>query len=552
MISSVTLLERYFSQNNLGELAFKTAPIGGNVKNNNVGGGNNGGKNGAGAKKVIRFVSTIKVGDQSFQTFPNSYNTKELAEEAAASIAVAKLNISEASTNNNVSTSSVMSMPIGVFGAPEMTAKIGLTEKASEDLDDVLVDRIVHLVGKRSNGVWSTQIDVEYKRQYSKALPDNWPDKAEASDEACKKLRVERPLEGRYIIYPVLQPDSTATAELAALSITQPKVEPKRQLEQQVPGEKPSTTKSKKLPSSVPSQKRPPKLILPEDPHWDVYVTCVHSTINVCLRVLGDNFSTKFDDMVTNMELKYFETDSVPLNKELVVANPEVGKLYAAKVEGDWHRVEVTNVHGLEVTCYFIDHGDEDVLNVKDLRQLLSEFLDLAPQAKSVRLAGLEDLAGDATAQAELTNAALGRSLVGQVHARDEAGISLILYDTSNSDEDLNINEKILDKFRPNNGVFKNGSSSESSRITSPAPQPPVLEVPSMSGDDKSTVMKDLLSMDLASLKPLMPTTVPEVGEFLDVNITLAASPSNFTVCHKFHHLEVFSFIQAFANTALS
>lgn len=135
------------------------------------------------------------------------------------------------------------------------------------------------------------------------------------------------------------------------------------------------------------------------------------------------------------------------------------------------------------------------------------------------------------SAQAELTNAALGRSLVGQVHARDEAGISLILYDTSNTDEDLNINEKILDKFRPNNGVFKNGSSSESSRITSPAPpQPPTLEVPSMSGDDKSTIMKDLMSLDLASLKPLMPTTVPEVGEFLDVNITLAASPSNFTV----------------------
>ena len=48
------------------------------------------------------------------------------------------------------------------------------------------------------------------------------------------------------------------------------------------------------------------------------------------------------------------------------------------------------------VTCYFIDHGDEDVLKVTDLRRLLPEFLELAPQAKSVRLAGLEDLAGDA------------------------------------------------------------------------------------------------------------------------------------------------------------
>ena len=95
------------------------------------------------------------------------------------------------------------------------------------------------------------------------------------------------------------------------------------------------------------------------------------------------------------MELKYFDNNQDSLVKEMIVTNAEVGHLYAAKVDGDWHRVEATNVHGLEVTCYFIDHGDEDVLKMTDLRQLLPEFLELAPQAKSVRLAGLEDLAGD-------------------------------------------------------------------------------------------------------------------------------------------------------------
>lgn len=187
---------------------------------------------------------------------------------------------------------------------------------------------------------------------------------------------------------------------------------------------------------------------------------------------------------------------------------------------GDWHRVEVTNVHGLEVTCYFIDHGDEDYLKVKDLRHLLPEFLDLAPQAKSVRLAGLEDLAGDANAQAELTNAALGRSLVGQVHNMDKSGISMILYDTSNSDEDVNINEKVLEKFRP-----KNGNSSMPALEKAEKPEKVVEKT-----QESSELMQDLMSIDLASLKPLMPSNVPEVGEFLDVNITLAASPSNFTV----------------------
>ena len=53
------------------------------------------------------------------------------------------------------------------------------------------------LVGKRSNGVWSTQIDVEYKKKYNRNLPDKWPDKIEASDEASKKLRVDKPIADR-------------------------------------------------------------------------------------------------------------------------------------------------------------------------------------------------------------------------------------------------------------------------------------------------------------------------------------------------------------------
>ena len=278
------------------------------------------------------------------------------------------------------------------------------------------------------------------------------------------------------------------------------------------------------------------------------------------------------------MELKYFESPEVPCIKQLAVSNQvaEVGTLYAAKVEGDWHRVEATNVHGLEVTCYFIDHGDEDVLKVKDLRKLLPEFMTLAPQAKSVRLAGLEDLAGDQNAQAELTNLSLGRSLVGQVHAQDESGISLILYDT-NSDEDININEKILEKFRPNcAAALSSALNNDQQGKTNGVSSPPRLESPgakmlpsqqidaatradatgasapenhqkspvctgassTISESSSSTVMEDLMSIDLASLKPLMPTNMTEAGEFLDVNITLAASPSNFTVSILFQALK--------------
>ena len=87
------------------------------------------------------------------------------------------------------------------------------------------------------------------------------------------------------------------------------------------------------------SQIKPPTLQIPEEELWDVYVTHVHSTMNACLRLLGDEYSTRFDDLVTNMELYYFNADTMTS-----VSSPTVGKIYAAKVDSEWHRVEITSV----------------------------------------------------------------------------------------------------------------------------------------------------------------------------------------------------------------
>jgi len=570
-VNSIKLLEQYFSQNNLGELTFKTASV--EVKSGGSGGPNQ--KNGNKGKKITKFVSTVKVGEQSFQTFPNSYPTEEQAEEAASSFAISKLNISGSGTTgtsghpggSNSNNNSVMSMPIGHFEDPG--ANGATPEMETQDIEP-LIDKIYGLVGNRYNGVWSTQVDVEFKRKYGKTLPEKWPELIEPSKKASKMLRMDNPIEGRYVIYPIAVQnnqvedtlDSNEAKKNNALdsaniqnfvsSDEQQKV--KKSLSSPTPPQiaLPSggsnavisgsngaaTGSSNQLSKSL--KPRPPKLTLPDDSNWYVYITCVHSTVNVCLRLLGDDYSAKFDDMVTNMELKYFESENVPSNKQLAVTEAEVGTLYAAKVEGDWHRVEATHVHGLDVTCYFIDHGDEDILKITDLRQLLPEFMVLASQAKSVRLAGLEDLAGDQNTQAELTDLSLGRSLVAQVHALDESGISLILYDT-NSDEDININEKILEKFRPSQAASASNDGSKNGASPPRLESPPKAQSeerteksPGASSDAGSTsgsdVMQDLMSIDLASLKPLMPTNMTECGEFLDVNITLAASPSNFTV----------------------
>ncbi len=142
--------------------------------------------------------------------------------------------------------------------------------------------------------------------------------------------------------------------------------------------------------AGVVSQTKLPELILPEEnAMWDVYVTHIFSTVEVCVRLLGEEYSTKFEDLITEMELHYYDVDKIPH-----VTKPVIGRIYAAVVEGEWHRVEVISLKGIDVTCYFIDHGGEhDVLNINLLREIEPKFLTLAPQAKRVRLAGLEEYA---------------------------------------------------------------------------------------------------------------------------------------------------------------
>lgn len=236
-VNSIKLLEQYFSQNNLGELTFKTASM--EVKSGGSGGPNQ--KNGNKGKKVTKFVSTVKVGEQSFQTFPNSYSTKEQAEEAASSFAISKLNISvhsgpniaggqnSASNSSNSNNNNVMSMPIGHFEADPSAAQFNgqdggttpgghgapdtpLPPTQPQDIEP-LIDKIYGLVGNRYNGVWSTQVDVEFKRKYGKTLPEKWPVLIEPSEKASKKLRVDNPIAGRYIIYPIAVRNTNIDAE---------------------------------------------------------------------------------------------------------------------------------------------------------------------------------------------------------------------------------------------------------------------------------------------------------------------------------------------------
>lgn len=85
------------------------------------------------------------------------------------------------------------------------------------------------------------------------------------------------------------------------------------------PGYSHSDVLSRSLPMTLPppnylghSQPKLPELVLPEENIWDVYVTHIFSTVEVCIRLLGDDYSTVYEDLITEMELHYYDASKIP------------------------------------------------------------------------------------------------------------------------------------------------------------------------------------------------------------------------------------------------
>ena len=106
----------------------------------------------------------------------------------------------------------------------------------------------------------------------------------------------------------------------------------------------------------------------------------------------------------------FFDHEKMP-----TVDQPQIGKIYAAKVDSEWHRVEITDVHGIWVTCFYIDEGEKVATTVENIRDLPGKFLTLPAQAVSVRLVGLEGFADNSNALQEVQRDIETKALVAQV-----------------------------------------------------------------------------------------------------------------------------------------
>jgi len=351
-----TLLEEYFKNKNLGQILFKIATMGNKGKE--------------------RYLATITVDNVQYKTYPQTYSTKEEAEEALSDIVIKKLGV----THQNV----------------------GPTLKITKDLF-IFTQRVIQILGDRSNGVWSHQIETEYSGKFNETLPLDWVEKL----KEINQIKVESPVPDsvRVIVFP------TGLDFLSSL---------------------------------------PPNLSIPEDNIWEVFVTVVRSAKNVNCRIVGSKYSEMYDNLISDMDLHYFDKFKTP-----GVTDIQVGKVYAAQVSSDWHRVKVVSTQQDTCSCHFIDHGDMDTILREDLRELDNKFLVIPPQVLTVEVAGLQDYDESDTILNQLNQNLLGKPLAAMVENRgnidrkinEEATEvpKIIFFDTSTEDVDININQKLIE-----------------------------------------------------------------------------------------------------------
>ncbi|XP_042340663.1 tudor domain-containing protein 7A isoform X2 [Plectropomus leopardus] len=131
------------------------------------------------------------------------------------------------------------------------------------------------------------------------------------------------------------------------------------------------------------------------------------------------------------------------------------GDIYAAKIDKNWHRVQVKGIlsNGL-VSVFELDHGKHELIRSSLLRPLIEEFRQLPFQAITAQLAGVTQHQWSEEASMLFRNHVEDRALVAQVETGpevDEKGelwerrLTVYLVDTTLEDRDLWIHTIMAD-----------------------------------------------------------------------------------------------------------
>ncbi|XP_020295930.1 tudor domain-containing protein 7 isoform X2 [Pseudomyrmex gracilis] len=344
----------------------------------------------------ITVYAGVRVGTQTFSTYPEPAESEEEAKKSAARIALTSF--SKESLNLRVTTTVDMKL---------------------------VKERILQIVNQHTAGVFMHQLPVYYNKQYGEALPEDWQTIVKESAEINKEKGA-----GDWTI-------------LCQCSSTSKFSESNSMSSHNAPDHSISFPSDEKIHLKPIGPVVPGQLTLPHDAIWEVYTACVINTTEVWVRFGDDN--EKFVNMMNNMRKYYNKVKEG-------VSECVVGDFYALLEDDSWHRVQCINFDSETemAEVRFIDVGYEEVYKSNLLYPLEKEFCALPIQAMRVSLHELEEFCDCAQVVAEVENYLLVEQMfVVKVHSMDfdNSYATVTFYDTSDDTVDININELIFDKL---------------------------------------------------------------------------------------------------------
>ncbi|XP_015114269.1 tudor domain-containing protein 7 isoform X2 [Diachasma alloeum] len=331
----------------------------------------------------IRLFSQVVVGKHKFSSYPCDAVNEVEAAKLAAGAAVGAL--------------------LSLQGPP---VELRVTEDRG-----LVMQRILGIVDGHPNGVFRDRLPGFYREMHGEVLPEDWVGLV----EQCRELALEKGVENSVIV-------CRSLPEVQRMKT--PPLSPKRE-----------------RPLLKPPSETPIPLLLPSSTLWPVYVSHVSSTSDVWIRLLEDEYNEKFYEMSHQLNAHYSSiTESAP---SVVILNH-----YVTKVNDEVHRVRVEALDPLtgDAEIFFVDTGDNDVVDPSRLFPLDKKFLEVPPQAIRACLSSLEEIAVCDTTTEIAEKHLLGKTFYMQVLNRDYDELSHVVvgvfYDT-NSETDVNVNEKI-------------------------------------------------------------------------------------------------------------
>lgn len=325
------------------------------------------------------FKCQVTINEKVFMAYNDFYQSKNEAQEASCKVAVEELKREEELLNN----------PLDVSNAAEIVKKIWLMIRSS--------------IG----GVFTKHISVMYIDSYNLSLPENWLQMVKQHEGIL--FNFETNAFNELVMFATGELDSSSAPSLDAL--------PAQQIAELV----------------YPWQQK----------LWNVFVTSVFSTNDVCGRLIGKEYSDALDKLLIEIEILMMSSKERP-------TEIKINHIYLTSIAECYHRIKVIEISDKSANCICIDNGDYEWISFEDIYVCKPEFLTVAPQAFKLSLFGLEDFENDPSVAQPLFEPLVYKSLVGEVMVEkavwmsDKAKpIKMILYDTS-TDEDLNLNESLM------------------------------------------------------------------------------------------------------------